>query len=421
VRLGSIRINNGLGADAVVDLTGSDTLGDVVTKINGAGLAGVTAALSTSGVTIIAGGVEQLSVTEVGGGTTASDLGILQTSPGVPGSPVSGLSVGPRITGLTPLSALSGGFGLDTSFPFRITNGQTTALIDLSSANTVEDMLNAINGANVGVIASVNDAGTGFNILNRTQGTQMTISEAGGTLAETLGVRSYNAQTALTELNGGDGVRTVDGDDLQIKRKDGTTFAVDVTSLSTIQDVIDAINTADAGGGVTASFATDGNGIVLTDTTGGAATLVVSALNFSNATHDLGLTTGENPVGGGVVTGSDVNVVQAAGLFSNLAQLRNALQTGDQAAITEAAEGLKADYDRIVRVRGETGARVQELDARQNRLEDQNIATKALLSQLEDVDFTEAVARFQTLQTSLQATLQMTGQTLNLSLLDFLR
>ena len=35
-------------------------------------------------------------------------------------------------------------------------------------------------------------------------------------------------------------------------------------------------------------------------------------------------------------------------------------------------------------------------------------------------DFPEAIARFQTLQTALQATLQTAGQTLNLSLLDFL-
>ena len=45
---------------------------------------------------------------------------------------------------------------------------------------------------------------------------------------------------------------------------------------------------------------------------------------------------------------------------------------------------------------------------------------RRLLSSLSDTDFTEAVARFQTLQNALQATLQTTGQMLNLSLLDFL-
>jgi flagellar hook-associated protein 3 FlgL len=96
------------------------------------------------------------------------------------------------------------------------------------------------------------------------------------------------------------------------------------------------------------------------------------------------------------------------------------LKGNDTGGITKAAEGLSADTGRVVLVRGETGARVQELESRKNRLDDQNLATNALLSSLQDTDFPEAISRFETLQTSLQATLQATGRTLNLSLLDFL-
>jgi flagellin-like hook-associated protein FlgL len=63
---------------------------------------------------------------------------------------------------------------------------------------------------------------------------------------------------------------------------------------------------------------------------------------------------------------------------------------------------------------------VQELESRQERLGEQNIATKALLSTLEDTDFTDAITRFQTLQTALQASMQTTSRMLNLSLMDFL-
>ena len=62
----------------------------------------------------------------------------------------------------------------------------------------------------------------------------------------------------------------------------------------------------------------------------------------------------------------------------------------------------------MTNVHGDTGARVQSLEARQGRLEDQDVATKALLSQLSDVDMTEAISRFQTLQTSLQASMSCT-------------
>jgi len=194
---------------------------------------------------------------------------------------------------------------------------------------------------------------------------------------------------------------------------------VDLGTEHTIQDVIDSINTAatGAGAGITASFAASGNGIVITDTAAGAGTLTAVAANFSNALADLGLTATSV---GGAITGTDIDPVQAQGLFANMIKLRDSLKSSDQTGITAAASGLKGDLDRIARIRGSAGARVQELESRQNRLEEQNIATKSLLSSLEDTDFTDAITRFQTLQTALQASLQSSSKILNLSLLDFL-
>ena len=56
----------------------------------------------------------------------------------------------------------------------------------------------------------------------------------------------------------------------------------------------------------------------------------------------------------------------------------------------------------------------------QNQLADENLATKSLLSNLQDTDFTTAVTRFQTLQTSLQANYQLAAKLQHMSLLDFL-
>jgi flagellin-like hook-associated protein FlgL len=39
---------------------------------------------------------------------------------------------------------------------------------------------------------------------------------------------------------------------------------------------------------------------------------------------------------------------------------------------------------------------------------------------LKDTDFTDAISRFQTLQTALQASMATTAKVLNLSLMDFL-
>jgi flagellin-like hook-associated protein FlgL len=417
VELGSIQISDGT-TTKIVDLSAADTIADVQNAINAAGVGGITAGLAADGNSLIlnATAADNITVNEVGGGTAATDLGILQTTAAGAGVAVNGADVGVKVTNLTKLADLRGGAGIDTS-GLILTNGQTTATVSLASAVTVEDLLNAVNGSKTGVQASINDTADGIDLVNPTQGVSLTIGESGGTTAADLGIRSLSPTTPLSELNGGKGVSTSNGAELQVTRRDGTTFQVEIGGATTIQDVISAVNAADGGGGVTASFATTGNGIVLTDTTTGSAQLSVTSLNFSTAAKDLGL---DQAASGGTLTGKDTNGIDVPGVFGNLQKLREALEANDQAGITAAAGGLKTDYDRIVRVRGETGARVQELESRQNRLADENLSTTGLLSNLKDTDFTEAISRFQTLQTALQASLQTTARVLNLSLIDFL-
>jgi flagellin-like hook-associated protein FlgL len=417
VHLGSILLSDGTTSKSI-DLSHADTVGDVLNLIDNAGVGTITSSITGQGLTLNAGAGDNITVTEVGGGNTAKDLGILTTTAAGAGVSVTGATLQPTLTGLTNLADLRGGAGIDVT-GLQITNGLRSATIDLSTATTVEDMLNAINGSNTGVRAEINATGTGINILNPTQGTDLRIAENGGTTANDLGIRSFDASSPLAELNDGKGIRTVAGSDFTLTDSAGVSFQVDLGTEQTIQDVLNTINTAaaGAGAGVTASFATTGNGIILTDTAAGAGNLKANADNFSNALLDLGLTA--QPVAN-VITGADVSPVKAQGMFANLIKLRDSLKNNDQSGITAAAEGLATDLDRVTRVRGEAGARVQELESRQNRLEDQNLATKSLLSSLEDTDFTDAITRFQTLQTALQASLQSSSRILNLSLMDFL-
>jgi flagellin-like hook-associated protein FlgL len=419
VRRGFVVISNGTST-ATVDLRLADTVGEVVNAISASGLGTVTASIGPSGNVVLSGGPgDNITVADSAGGTTASDLGILTPVGAGGGVPVNGAPLSPAVTGLTKLTDLRNGAGINQAGGIRIGSGTSTFDVDVSGAVTVEDLLNAINGSGANVRAKINAAGTGINILNPNQGTTLSVGEAGGTTAADLGVRSFDLNSRLADFNAGKGVRTVAGADFRVTRSDGTTFDVDVPdTATTVQDVINAINTASGGVGMTASLAATGNGIALTDTAGGAGTPSVAALNFSDAAQDLGLLAA--PAAGNVVTGADVNLVSATGVFANLGRLRDALRANDQQGITTAAEGLAADFARAGRIRGETGARVQGLEARQGRLEDQDVATKSLLSSLADVDMTEAISRFQTLQTSLQASMQTSASILNLSLLDFL-
>ena len=416
---GSIQVSNGT-ITKVIDLSGADSIGNVISAINAAGVGGITASVAAGGnsLQLTGGAGDDITVTEVAGGTTATDLGILNTAPGGAGVPVVGGDVQPRVTEFTPLANLNGGAGISGA-GLLIKNGEQSATVAVPPGGTVGELLNAINATGAGVRASINAARTGIDVLNPIQGVKMSVGENGGTTAADLGIRSMSTATPVGDLNNGKGVRTNPaGPELRITRSDGTTFDVDVTGLATVQDVINAINTADGGAGVTASFATVGNGIVLTDTAGGGGTLAVTPIEGSDAAADLGLA-GVAAVGN-VITGNDAAAPVVDGIFSSLGKLRDALHTNDQAGITAAAETLQQDLERVVRVRGEVGARVRDIESRQGRLEDQNVGTKSLLSSLADTEFTEAVARFQTLQNSLQATLQTTGQILNLSLLDFI-
>ncbi len=356
VHLGQILLSNGT-VSASIDLSEANSVQDVINTINKASIGGITASISADqkGIQLNGAGTENITVKEVAFGSTAADLGLLTPNSAGAGAAVTGANLNANVTILTPVSSLRGGLGIDLAHGITIQNGAQSVNIDPSAAHTVEDILNAINGSKAGVVAKINAAGTGIDVVNPIQGPSLTISENGGTTAADLGIRSFAPDTPLSQLNGGKGLRTAaTGADIQINRRNGTTFSVELSSAKTVQDVISAINTADAGQGVSATFAASGNGIVLTDTTGGGGALSVKDLNNSNSTIDLGL---DSPAAGATLSGKDVNAIQANGIFANIAKLRDGLQTNNSDAITQAAVNIKQDQDRVIQMRGETGAR----------------------------------------------------------------
>lgn len=418
VRKGVIAIGNGT-TTANVNLSDADSLGDVVDRINAAGVGGITASINAAGtgIDLAAGAGDELTVTDVGGGKMTSDLGIARAVSTGAGDGLAGGDVGGRVTLLTPLSALKDGAGIDAT-GLRITVDGTPHDVDLSGATTVEDLINAINDSGTNAVAKINAAGTGIDVMNAVQGTRMTIGEIGtGTTAADLGVRSFDANTNVSDLNRGKGLTLAAGNELKLTDSAGVTFGVDLDGVATVQDVLDKINAAAtaAGAGVTAGVAD--TGITLTDTAAGAGTLTIANDNNVTIVDELGL--GADAVGG-VIAGTDTAPVESTGVFATLDRLRKALRNDDQNEITRSAEVLDKNLENVVLIRGQVGAKVEAFESRQTRLDDQNLASKALLSQLEDADFTDAIIRFQTLQTSLQATMQSASKTLNLSLMDFL-
>jgi flagellar hook-associated protein 3 FlgL len=417
VSLGTIQIGNG-STSKLVDLSHANSVSDVVNAINGAGVGNITAQISGDHLVLSTSGNDNITVNEVGGGATAQDLGILKTTGSGAGASVTGAGLQPQVTPLTSIASLNNGAGIDATHGIIITNGSITKTVTFGSATTVQNLLNDINNSGANVLAQINSAGTGINILNTVQGTNLTIGENGGTTAADLGVRTFSPSTPVSELNGGQGVGlAASGADFQITNSAGASFSVTLSGAQTVQDVINKINAAATGTNVTASFSTTGNGIVLTDTSGGSGNLTVTAQNSSTAAADLGLS---SPALNNVVTGSDVNPVASGGLFSDLNNLASALAANDPAKITAAATALQADQSRVQLVRGSVGAQEQQVQDMQSSLQDEQTSVQSLMAQLQDTNMPSAITQYTTLQTALQASLQTSAYALSLSLLNFL-
>jgi flagellar hook-associated protein 3 FlgL len=170
------------------------------------------------------------------------------------------------------------GTALDTQSGLQLTNGEESATLDVSGAETVEDLLNLITGADLGLSAEINAAGTGINVRSRLSGADFTIGENGGTTATQLGIRSYNGATELADFNRGVGVPltaelevldTSKLDQLQIVARDNATLSVNLATATSLDDVANLINTAVGNfAGTTAVLARltqSGNGIELVD------------------------------------------------------------------------------------------------------------------------------------------------------------
>jgi flagellin-like hook-associated protein FlgL len=357
---------------------------------------------------------------------------------------------------LDPLDEQLGGLGLITATPagevagvtgggsgqdfdraagLQIVNGQNAFTIDLSAAETVEDLLNALNGSGAGVLAKINASGTGIDVRSRVSGTGFAIGENGGSTATQLGLRSFTEATRLDDLNFGLGVNDASGTDFVITRADGVELEIDVSGLDSIDDLLQAINgnpantplVPGAPPALTARLATYGNGIELVDNSVGPGSLSVRSSPAGTAAVELGLIPkGQDsttaPPGGPpqVLSGADTAKQEVQGVFTALIQLLNGLQNSDMPTIERAIGMLEESYETVNFARAELGAKQQALDGVQARLEDENIQLRSILSDEYDADLVEVISNLTARQASFEASLQSTAQILTLSLLDYL-
>jgi flagellin-like hook-associated protein FlgL len=118
--------------------------------------------------------------------TTAADLGLL----GDFSMAWVGDGLAPIITADTPLALLNNGLGFDLG-QIRISQGRGFTYLDLgnSTFSTVGDLIDALNATGFDIEASINEAGTGIQVISTSSTQSLKIEEvASGSTAHDLGI-----------------------------------------------------------------------------------------------------------------------------------------------------------------------------------------------------------------------------------------
>ncbi len=338
IERGKITITQGTDS-ATIDLSKAVTVNDVLETINASGL-DVTASVSGDSFKLTGG--TDFTVANASGYSTATSLGIAGTS-------VSGTLTGTTVYELTTnttLGQLNDGNGVfigtdigEDRFDLSITiddsfNLPTTVNINLGSVwQTIDGDLVETSGAVSsisGVLDRINtalsDAGFGAEIsattsngsivITDTSNRILTIAEAksSSTTAADLGILDSATgtitgakplaginTTLISNINGGSGIAG-DGT-INFTSRDGTGFTVDVSSATTVDELISIINNdAGNGGRIVASLNDIGNGLLITDTTGGSNNLFIS----STSADSLGISTDLLGVAADTVVGTSI-------------------------------------------------------------------------------------------------------------------
>tara|TARA_R110002095_G_scaffold216281_2_gene212815 strand:+ start:1611 stop:4328 length:2718 start_codon:yes stop_codon:yes gene_type:complete len=293
VQRGSIRITDRDGQTEVIDLTKTVTIDDVVDQINKSATS-IVASIEDDHLvfTDTSSGLGTLKVSEVGGGQTAADLGILKS---VVASTFSGDSVY-RVTSDFNLSQINDGNGITTvvgSDDFQIIAADASTFdVNLDTAQTVGDVVDLINnnGSNGGKVTAAIDVNGKLVLTDNTVGAStfevtalngsLTARELGiqtaapgGTISGTLSggldsvlLRSLNGGVSAggTVLNAGQ-VSLIDGA--------GGNTTIDFSSAETLDDVINLIN-ANGSIQIEASLNDTKTGIKIKDTSASSGTAI---------------------------------------------------------------------------------------------------------------------------------------------------
>jgi flagellar hook-associated protein 3 FlgL len=338
---GKILVSDGVGTNVEIDMTGTRTVGDIInafnTQLTAAGVNNVTMGINAAGTGLVINDTNAVPL-----GLTVSDLsGVEHTA--------EQLGIG----GYIGASLVGDDLNPETHFEITETTGTTAAdlgiLGEFTRIRTGED----INPLLVPTAAIADlDNGNGLN---------------GGQIVFWQGERRF-------------------------------TLDCGSASLTTIQDILDAINTS--GLDVNASINDAGTGIQIVNNDPNR-TLTIEDVGDGRAAKELG-------------------IFGASDVLGSMIVLINCLDNDDQEGTGMLLEALDNASQHLLKYRGVVGARSIRLETTDSRLVDMDLNFTKLLSEVEDADMTKLVADLATYENNYQASLIASSKIIQPTLLDFL-
>lgn len=422
-----------------IDPRGLETVDDLLQQISSDTLGAVAATLKTVGNGIA------LNVTD-------------PDSPAVPASGSFGL-------GADTLTITSDSTGASGNRPFTvevIDSGGTGPLQTTIAGDTITVDLQGVPATTDAIASGVQGQLPGFSVSSVAGGGSFdTISAAVGPIAAatTNGAAASNLAAVAT------GEFTLNGDDItltaaatgvagnlplavQVVDSGGTgplatsfdpdtgTITVDLQGVDTTTDAIaqsiqDLFSDIDddlpdftvVSSGTTAIATTDVPGLLPFDATTSGGQAIDSITVSGSYAERLGfIPAGEESVTSteGELTSTDRNTREVDSVFTTLIRMRDALEAGDDETFEREVNRLETDIDRVTFSRAEIGTRLENLDAIKDRLADEDVSLRAALSEEIEADLVDVISEFTAKQAALQASLQISGTLLNLSILDFI-
>ncbi len=361
---------------AAIAATSDPSLGDVLRVLNNAAPTRLSAKIAASGDSLelvdLTSGSGSFSVANSGTSTAASDLGLVTSSAT---NTLTGSSLGSGLrsvrlenlgrTGSTPLGTLN----------VTTRDGANTS-IDLSSAKTLQDVVNLINNGSTKFSAEFNRSGTGLRIRDLSGGdsTQFTIASnddtasrlglATSTLDQSIEGAGLNLKfigrgTLLSSLRQGRGISS---GSFKITDSSGTTNAINLIQLNikTVGELVDSIN--GLGLAVEAKINSAGDGIELVDTGNGSGTLNVQEVGNGTSATELriiGSATRQTRDGQikSVIDGSQVDRVQVLATDS-LTDIATKINEKAKLATASVTTGLGGSALQFVSARGGASGRL---------------------------------------------------------------